>query len=866
MYRDKATRKAELKKALIRWLKGLIAPGIIAVIILILVLVIINYRNVEEEPEIIRVNAWESDIEEVVLENEELKFVMDPSTTQFTLEVKSTGKVWKSNPDGGANDPLALSGEKGRLQSTLAMTWSNRTGVDQPYNNFDYSIAKGVYDIEIGEDYVKVYYSIGDTEKEYIIPPVITDENFNKWISLMSQQDAGMVKEYYKKYDINNLSKKDAADKEQLLADYPIMADEVIWVLRSTTKDHIKKRFEEYFEAAGYTMEDYQADKELNQADSSSDKPIYNVNVIYRLDGGDLLVEIPLEEIEYKSEYPLYNLSVLPFFGAGTTEDQGYMLVPEGGGALINFNNGKSAQNDYYANMYGWDMALNRVAMVHSTRNYFNVYGISQGEDSFICILEDGAAYASINADISGRKNSYNYVYPVYSIALREKYDVGEIADSSIFVYIPELPEGSLKQRYSFIDSGSYVDMAKDYQDYLLSRYEGYMTMNDDTEAPVAVEIMGAVDKVKQVLGIPVSRPLELTTFEEASDIVAQLKADGLNNMAVKMVGWANGGFQQKMLSRVKPISSLGGKKDLQNMVNSAKELGVDVYLDGVTQYAYDSNIFDGFFLYTDAARFISKEKAELYEYNPISFGQSEWKGEFYLLHPDLAEEMTDNLVAAAQKYGTGVSFRETGRDLSADYYVKDIRGRQEVLQQQVATFKELADSGQKVMINMGNDYAAPYCDMITNMDLQGSEYTILDTFVPFYQMALHGYINYTGEPLNMASNTEDELLRSAEYGAGLSFNLMNETAFILQKTLYTEYYGSDFAAWHDRLVDTYTRYNAELGHTFNQRMTGHEQITADLSCTIYEDGTRVYVNYGYMDLTAEDGTVVPSRDYKVVR
>ncbi len=48
--------------------------------------------------------------------------------------------------------------------------------------------------------------------------------------------------------------------------------------------------------------------------------------------------------------------------------------------------------------------------------------------------------------------------------------------------------------------------------------------------------------------------------------------------------------------------------------------------------------------------------------------------------------------------------------------------------------------------------------------------------------------------------------------------------------------------------------------------MTGHEQITADLSCTIYEDGTKVYVNYGYTDLTAEDGTVVPARDYKVVR
>lgn len=52
----------------------------------------------------------------------------------------------------------------------MEITWSTQNGVDAKYNNYDYSIEKGVYDIEMGEDYVKVFYSIGDTEKEYIIP------------------------------------------------------------------------------------------------------------------------------------------------------------------------------------------------------------------------------------------------------------------------------------------------------------------------------------------------------------------------------------------------------------------------------------------------------------------------------------------------------------------------------------------------------------------------------------------------------------------------------------------------------------------------------------------------------------------------
>ena len=93
----------------------------------------------------------------------------------------------------------------------------------------------------------------------------------------------------------------------------------------------------------------------------------------------------------------------------------------------------------------------------------------------------------------------------------------------------------------------------------------------------------------------------------------------------------------------------------------------------------------------------------------------------------------------------------------------------------------------------------------------------------------------------------------------------MNETSFALQKTLYTEYYGSDYATWHDRMLEIYTRYNSELGHTFNQKMVNHDNITEEVSCTVYEDGTKVYVNYSYEDVNTDDG-VIPAKDYKVIR
>lgn len=863
MKKEKTAGKGKIKAAVIKQLKSMIVPVIICLVILAGIFVVITYQNNEEPAEIIRLNGYEGEENTIVMENDAIKFEMDPATTQFAVTVKETGKVWRSNPEDGANDPIAQASEKGRLQSTLSIVWSTKNGVDAEYNNYDYGIKNGLYDIEAGENYVKVKYSIGDVDREYYIPPVTTEEKLEYWFSQMESNDATLIKEYYKKYDINKLSKKD--NKDELLAQYPILADEVIYVLRDKTNNSLKQKFEGMFEAAGYTAEDYEEDKELNSAEKTTDKPVFNVSVVYRLDGDDLLVEVPMSELEYQDDKPIYSLTVLPYFGAGTTEDEGFLLVPEGGGALINFNNGKTTQNSYYANVYGWDMCIDRSAVVHETRTYFNTFGVSETDNSFLCILEEGAPYAAVQADISGRYNTYNYVNAVYSIAQREQYDVSSLANGTMYMYLEQLPDEVLTQRYRFIDSGSYVDMANVYRGYMQDKYGADMAMRDETETPVALEIVGAVDKVKQVLGVPVSRPLKLTSYEEAEAIATELYSEGLSNMRVKLTGWMNGGVQQKMLSRVRTISSLGSKSDLKDMVKDVEALGTEVYLDGITHYAQDSNLLNGFSVLSDAARFISKEKAELYSYSSITYAQRDSQDPYYLLHADKILEMTDNLVKGAEKFGANISLNDTGYVLSSDFYRKKTVSRQQAMEMQSQQLKEISDSGMGIMTRMGNDYAIMYTDIVTGMDLNGSEYSIVDTFIPFYQLALHGYVNYTGDALNLAGETQEELLRSAEYGAGLYFTVMNESPFALQKTLYTEYFGAEYSAWHDRIVSIYSRYNEELGHTFNQRMTDHISFSNELKCTVYEDGTRVYVNYSYNDAEA-DGHRVPARDYLVVK
>lgn len=859
--------QVERKMAVISTLKSLIFPVVLCLVFAIGVYLIIHVVNEEGEKRQVVPHAFvEGDNSSIVLESEGLKLTLDPTTTNFTVLQKKTGKVWSSVADNAEKDTVALSDEKGKMLSNVVLSYAVTNGLETIYNSHDYSVVKGVYEIESDENEIKLLYSIGNISKEFTIPPVIKESDFNELRSKMDSKEADRVKDYYQKYDINNLRKKD--NKEELLASYPVLETNVIYVLRSNTKDLQRQKMEEAFEAAGYTYEMYLADKELDQSAGSDDRPVFNLEMDLRLEGDDLIVEIPFSSLEYREDCPIYTITPLPYFGAAdNTMDDGFLFIPEGGGSIINYNNGKVSQSVYYANVYGWDYCLSRDFVVHNTRNYFNVFGQSQEGSSYICITEGGAPYESVQAGVSGMSSNYNYVNAVYSISQREDYNVGAMANAAVYAYLKDLPDESIIQRYHFVDGGSYVDMAKEYRSYLEAEYGDYMSLNENENAPMSVEIVGAIDKVQQVVGVPVSLPLKLTSYNEATEIIKDLDASGVKNLSVKLTGWCNGGVNQKILNNINLVNCLGSSKDLKNLSKTAQELDVDLYLDGITQYAHRSTIFNGFNSYRDAARFLTKQRAEQYHFSHVTYSSRTGFKSFYLLHTRLSMKLAEKLVDYCAKYGTGVSFQDLGKDLSSDFYRKETHSREDVMHLNEELLKTLDDKGTKLMINMGNDYAVPYADFVTNMDLKGSGYTIIDAEVPFYQIAIHGYVDYSGEPINICGNDQEELLRCVEYGAGLNFTVMNESSFAIQKTLYPEYYGCEYSSWKDRMVEMYTRYNNELGHTFSQEMTGHEVLSPYVFCTEYADGTKVYVNYSYADeYVAADGTVVPVRDYTVVR
>ena len=854
------TKKFEFHKPTKKFWIGfgitLAAIGFITYIVIRLVMVA---QAIQPPLEYYEFNA-EQQPETYILENNNIKFELNSATTQFSVTQKKTGYVWYSNPPAVDSDRIALPSEKNNMRSPMLVKYSTQNGTDEVYDIFTNSVERKFYTVSKNGQEIRVDYTIGQMDREYIFPLILYQSDLTKWEEGLTKSEIRSLERSYHKYTMNNL-KGDELDA--MLAKYPKLEEEPLYLVFETLQNHIKEQMEDLFAKQGFTYDDYLENKELYKETNIKEVPAFNLSVIYKLDDNGFTVEVPFDEISYRLKYPITQLSVLPYFGAGSKTATGFILVPEGGGSIINFNNGKTKQNGYYADCYGWDYAMDRNAVVTETRASYPVFGIANDDAGFISVVTSGAEYAGVTAEIAGKLGSYNYARFDYKMLHSEQFEVSARTTSKQYIYENALPQGEvIKQSFIFTETPSYVDMAKTYRNYLFAGAK--KTQNKDV--PLAVELVGAVEKKQQVFGMPKTKPYALTTYKEASDIIEQIDGMNIKNVNYKLSGFINDGVRSTMLNKMRFIKSLGGKGAFKKLVKSAKDSSAKLYLDGSVQTEYRTGFFKGFFSYRDAARFVSDELCKLNEYSDIWYGKDEERDSYYLLRQSLRDKSANVLTKGASKLGLdGISYRDNGKILSSDFNKNHVTTRAAARQAQQDKMQDANEKGLGVMVNAGNDYSLSYVDFITNMEFHGNEYAIIDKTVPFYQIALHGYKNYAGSPINLGYEKDQLILESAETGAGLYYSFMQASSKKLQESNYTEYYSSCFDSWKDEFEDSYNRYNKELSVVSNSLIVDHEYVSDQVTKTTFDNGKVVYVNFGYTDYWTASGKHIPERDYRVL-
>ena len=453
-----------------------------------------------------------------------------------------------------------------------------------------------------------------------------------------------------------------------------------------------------------------------------------------------------------------------------------------------------------------------------------------------------------------------------YNVIHYDKYNVSAKTAQLVYVYEKNVPDDTIIQRYRFMDTGDYVELANEYGEYLRASNEKLKDAVSSADVPVSVEMLGAIDKTVVKFGLPIDSVVATTTFAQAQQMLEELKASGLNNLQVRMSGWMNGGINQKVLTSVNVLNQLGGKEDMNKLIAAAKEKNVPLYFDGISCFAYDSGITEGFIPFNNSARYTTREQVKIVPYDVVIYQEVDWFDPYYLVQPAYAKEGANRLIAHLKEAdAAGISFRDIGYLLSADYNPKALVTREEVKAMNIQTMKDAHDAGQSVMVRMGNDYVLPYADIITDMDLTGTRYSLIDQTIPFYQIAIHGMKDYTSESLTTTGDMRQEVLKAAEYGSGLNFTFIAENAKILQDTFYSEYFGSNYASRADEVTALALKYQQDMAGLNQQKIVAHQQITDTLTMTGYEDGTQVYVNYSKQDCEY-DGITIPGYSYHVER
>lgn len=784
----------------------------------------------------------------LLLENEALLFYMNETTYEFAVAAKESGDVWFSNPPDREQDAIATGISKELLEAQLSVSYYNRQVQEGTMNSYTDSVALGQAKLESDGETVKVTYQLGKEVQGYMIPAVIAAERMDAFLSEMGKDERDMVLSLYK---MDN--------------------DKGVYALRTASAVFKQKEAETYFKAAGYTLEDYYNDNEANNVEGG-EPAVFKIPVEYRLEQSQLIASIPGDEVEYKEDFPLTQIRLLPYFGAGGLGDEGYLFVPDGSGALIRLNNHKTDATTYVANVFGNDETLNISSEAQQDKHLsvkLPIFGLKKNDGAFLAIMDGGEAYGSIVADISGKTNAYNTVFAQFNYLPNGKSSLDNMTGSGVLqLYQREPYQGSFTVRYGFLsgDAADYSGMANYYRNDLIQR--GLLNQwSEEGDLPFYLGLIGSVNLPKKFMGIPYEGTEVLTSYDEAREIIDSLKADGINRMKVKYSGWFNGGLNHSFPEKAKPVSALGGKKGLKAFASDLEADNIPAYFDVDFGYVYRDKAFDGFNADKQGAKYLDNSLALIRSFSISSGSLGSYKKNRttkYILNASY-------LMPAVERFAESVagmdikrlSLRSITSSVASNLSRGSQVGRQESLAYTVDAMKKLKDNELTLMGSNTASYAFPYTSDILESPMDSNRYLIIDETIPFYQMVLHGYIDYSGKALNLTDDYMHDLLKSVETGAGLYVEWIYADNSILKETRYDYLYSVNYEAWYDEAVSLYQRINSELRSVQGKTMTSHRKVLEDVYETTYDNGTAVYVNYSDRD-AAYNGLLIGANDFAV--
>lgn len=585
-------------------------------------------------------------------------------------------------------------------------------------------------------------------------------------------------------------------------------------------------------------------------------------------DEGELIARVPTSEIVNHNDYfKLQRIHVLPNLcaEAASKDGKGYYLVPDGAGALMEFNSSDATvgdvlrpfmNNDLHQD-YFWQSEFSEELMMPV---YGVMYGGAQSTHGMLAIIEEGAETANLHVSIATPTTGKNKIYASIDTIEHSWVRIyGAYADNTAS-YLADSGhiETDFTVRFIPYDGPvTYYDMAMDYRDYLAET--AGMTPETPEGPGLYLEMMGAVTLTERFVGVPYDSIHSMTTFAEAKEIVEALKD---YDVTYQYDGALNGGMLNALNKGAALVGENGSADELSQLRAAAEAAGSDLFLQVNLSRVYDNG--RNYIPYLHASRDFSNSAMTLYLYRADTAqmnGRWDPIREYTTVSPRYFSHLATSFKQAQSHSdalrGADLAIGDLAHDVFADYRYRDIINPVQSRAFVRESLNTLAQDDSTLSLNDPFADVAAMGDYAVGVSRLSSDYASYYATVPFRQLALSGLTTVVGTDVNLSSRDLDFfLLQAAELGTSVKYTICAQNPDILKNSHFEGMYAVHWDAWQPEILEA-AQACAQLREDIGGRaITGHAMLKPQVFETTYEGGVKVITNYSALPYESTNGTV----------
>lgn len=588
----------------------------------------------------------------------------------------------------------------------------------------------------------------------------------------------------------------------------------------------------------------------------------FGLTVNVTLDNDNLVVNVPDDSIIEKKEGTyISTVSLFPLMGYSFLDEQeGYMLVPDGNGALIYLDNKEGRYSTGFSQMiYGSDAGFrendtktylwDKLDMLEDSNEVLApIFGMAHTKQqlAYLGIVESGEKRASIEVQPNGVTVNYNRCFAKF--LLRDTYiqPLNNSNSGTVTQAEADRAHDDLQVRYILLsgDDANYSAMAKSYREYLLNNNQ---LTKKDTSYNTRVDFLGT-DREEFLLG---TKAVTMTTTDDIKNIFSELKQNGVSSVLSVYKGWQDGGLYDVPIKKYDPDRHIGSKSDLSDLI---KDSAADNY---------------NMYLYGDALRL--NPKTNMFNFSTIkminkrAFEEEIWAEvyrTFNFLTPQKSASYLQSFASsAAKKSINNIALSGISNTLFSYSYKGGYYSRSSTAKAYADAMNSIDDSTNLIM-EEPVAYLWKNTDAFLDMPLGTSDYIYIDQEIPFLSMVLKGIVPMYSDYVNFEANKEEYFLQMVEAGVYPSFYITEKDSSALIYTNSADKYSTKYTTYKDSIIN-YDSQLRQLSTTLGDAtIEKHERFDNDVAKVTYSNNAVVYVNYSSQDQTV-DGVTVKALSYE---